>query len=143
MRKATLSLFVLLLALSAHSFGQTPQWKVVKEFHAYGQTQIIPRALIFTPESKGLYRACLALSGFTNVMENTGYSAGVEWTDITGNSNDTFTSVVFQSGSQTGEVGPQVMALAPGAPVYFYVEASPPPTDATYDVVYTIEKLTN
>lgn len=33
MRKDTLSLLVILIALSIQSFGQTPQWKVVREFH--------------------------------------------------------------------------------------------------------------
>ncbi len=144
MRKATLSLFVLLIAFTIHSFGQTPQWKVIKEWHVIGGTKSFYKNL-FTPQTNGLYRVSVVLSATTtSYPQDGGWSFGVFWTDRSGAGGDSVATVSFES-CCVWDAAPTIM-FSPkvGEPVSFQLQPyNTGPVDATYDVAFTIEQLTN
>jgi hypothetical protein len=144
MLRATLFLFVSTLAFCAHSFGQTPQWKVIKEFHAFGGSANIPPTVVFTPESNGLYRVSGYFAMFSTVVQDNGWLTKIYWTDQTGLPGSASLALYLNNGDIYTQVGPKIFSPQVGTPVYFVVPpTSPPPMDATYDVAFTIEQLTN
>ncbi len=144
MRKATLSLLVLLIAFSIHSFGQTPQWKVVREFHLTNSTATVPQTVLFVAPALGVYRVSGYMAAYSNTPQNAGWSAEVLWTDRTGQGSAAVLFPVLSSGSSSQTISAQLFSPQPGTQVTFLIAPSnPPPQNSTYDIVLTLEKLTN
>jgi hypothetical protein len=144
MRKATLSLLVLLIGFSIHGFGQTPQWKVVKEFHLVNSMQTVPKIGFLDAPANGVYR----LSGYMAVLSNTAQNAAwfgeVVWTDRTGAESNAGMAPGLYYGSSSQTIPAQIICPQPGTQISLYIlPSNPPPQDATYDIVLTLEKLTN
>lgn len=137
------TMFYTLLLWSLAAFGQTrlPQWKVVKVGRESGSATI-QQHVLFTPPTRGLYRISAYMSATSTVKQNTGWNALFEWTDQTGLSTAIGLSVTLTDGTQFQSYPPFVFTVKGGTQVVGSVSATdPPPQNAPYDLVYTIEKL--
>lgn len=144
MRRALFGLFAFFLSISINGFSQTPQWKVIKEFHVFGGSAGIPPTVVFTPESNGLYRVSGYFAVFSTVVQDNGWLTKIYWTDQTGLPGSASLALYLNNGNYYTQVGPKIFSPQVGTPVYFVVPpTSPPPMDATYDVAFTIEQLTD
>lgn len=140
MRRTTISLIAVLMCAWVSSFGQSngqPQWKVVKQGHVVGGMNSISPTLLFTPSKDGLYRVSLYAAGIG--LDNGYYDIYVSWTDRANNFAEADLNI--QSSSPSQDVI-RVFAPKVETQVMFAVTASGT-QGATYDVAFTIEKLTH
>lgn len=144
MRKSVICLLVIVVGSWVSSVGQqVPQWKVIKEYHVVGGTKAIGLSL-FTPEANGFYRASVYMAVYSSADQNAGFATQIDWTDRTGAEASINDFPILSGGSTWQAVGPTLFSPKVGSLVLARLELSdPPPVDATYDVVFTIEKLTD
>ena len=145
MRKIGVLIAVLMCA-SVSSFGQSglPQWKVVKEFHLSDSTTTIPPTVLFTPQRTGIYRITGYMSVESNMEQDAGWSWVVYWTDKTGRPGVTGLTPLLISGSNYLTLSSFSFCAKAGDPVSFRTDPTfPVPQDATYNLEFTIEKLTD
>jgi len=141
MRRAAIVLIAVMMC-AGYSFGQSnglPQWKVAKEFHIQNATTQFSKVKIFTPAHGGLYRlsAYISASG----MYVAGWSAQFDWTDSGG--QPASASVIGGTGKYlSGQQALVILSPQEHSPVTLTVSPTGSET-ATYDLVFTIEELTN
>lgn len=146
MRKIVILIAVVMCA-GVTSFGQNglPQWRVIKELHRSDQnTGDIGPDILFTPVKNGVYRASLYMSATSTEQQNAAWTIILDWTDETGLGGYLSTGAPLNTGRGFGMVGPSIFSPQVGKPVRVYIlNSDPPPQNATYNFVMTIEQLTH
>ena len=148
MRK-TICLVVVLMCAWVSSFGQSnglPQWKVIREFHVIGANTAIEPTILFTPSKDGMYRVSGVMAAHSQVKQGGGFEMVIRWTNRNSNSDQVGMSFCFSEscGLDDQSINGRVFSAKPQTPVVLsLIVSDPPPQDATYDLAFTIEKLTH
>ena len=122
------------------SFGQSrlPQWKVITAKHIVGGTQPMKNVTIFTPSKNGIYRLSAYMSA---VGQAGGWSSLFIWKDAVGTDASATVGASLQQGYQSFQQTTVVFSPIGGTPMLLNIEEGN--VGSTYDLVYTIEKLTH
>jgi hypothetical protein len=106
------------------------------------QTATTTRINVFKPTRLGLYRITAYMAGQADAAQNTAFSFNFIWTDVTGGEGYAVLETGFGGPPKVSQQLIQAFVALPGTTVSYLMSASsPPPVDASYTLLFTIEQL--